>query len=127
MWRLIFRALLAARLRLAPPAPGRFGDLARLFRAAHPEADGDAWEAFCGAHAAAAYWEGERRGFDRARGLGRAALARRHDWAAPAASSRPALAEPHPGGTPEELEAVRALVHAAAAAGVPVELRRSGG
>lgn len=125
MFRTLSRLLLAAGLRLRPPAPGRFGELVRLFRGAHPEADGDRWEAFCGDAVAGAYWEGERRGYDRARGADEAALRARHDWTAPRSPAGAlALAAPDPGGTPEEVAAVRDLLAAARAAGVPVELRR---
>lgn len=128
MWQLIFRALLAARLRLTPPrAPERLDDLVRLFRLAHPEADADAWEAFCCDFAARAYWEGERRGHDRSRGLSEAALRARHDWTAPRGpGDLPALGAPNPGGTPEEVAHLREVVAAARAAGCEVVVRRAG-
>ncbi len=127
MWQLLSRLLLAAHLRLRPPAPGRFGDLIRLFRSAFPEADADRWEAFCEELAAGAYWEGERRGYDRARGIDEAALRDRHDWTAPRRDGLPATAAPDPGGTAEEVERVRELLEAARAAGVPVEVRAAEG
>lgn len=89
MFRLLAVALLAARRLLNPPAPGRFHDLTRLFRIAHPDADADRWEAHCDDLAEAAYWEGERRGYDRARGLDAEALRSRHDWSM--TTGRPAL------------------------------------
>lgn len=129
VWRLLFRALLAAKLRLDPPrSPERIADMVKLFRLGNPEADGDAWEAFCGDFAARTYWDGERRGFDRARGLSAAALAKRHDWTLPRGpGDLPAMGAPNPGGTPEEVAKLRELVNAARAAGCEVVVRRAGG
>lgn len=89
MLRLLAVALLAARRVLNPPAPGRFHDLTRLFRIAFPDADAERWESHCDDLAEAAYWEGERRGYDRARGVDAAALNARHDWSMTV--GRPAL------------------------------------
>jgi hypothetical protein len=115
MIRLLALLLLPLRRALAPPAPGRFSELTRLFRVAFPDADGDRWEAHCEQLAEAAYWEGERRGYDRARGLDEGALRARHDWAG--ARDRPPLADalaglrspedPLAGATPEQLAAIR--------------------
>lgn len=89
MFRLLAAAVLAARRLLNPPAPGRFHDLTRLFQTAHPDASAEQWEAHADDLCEAAYWEGERRGYDRARGLDEAALKARHDWSM--TTGRPAL------------------------------------
>lgn len=102
MLRLLALLLLPLRSLLSPPAPGRFGELTRLFRAAFPDASPERWEAHCAQLAEAAYWEGERRGYDRMRGLSRGELDERHGWTARA-----------PGGialTAEQIEIVRRLL-----------------
>lgn len=115
MIRLLALLLLPIRRALRPPAPGRFNELTRLFRIAFPDADAERWEVHADDLAAAAYWEGERRGYDRARGLDEGALRARHDWSA--ARDRPALAnalaglrspdDPLAWATPEQVEMVR--------------------
>lgn len=127
MIRLLALLLLPLRRVFKPPAPGRFSELTRLFRIAFPDADTDRWEAHAVDLAAAAYWEGERRGYDRARGLDEGALRARHDWAA--ARDRPALAgalagfrspdDPLAGMPPEQVKAIREFL----AAGGEGELR----
>lgn len=127
MIRLLALLLLPLRRALKPPAPGRFSELTRLFRVAFPDADAERWETHAVDLAATAYWEGERRGYDRARGLDEGALRARHDWSA--ARDRPALAaalaglrdpdDPLAGMPPEQVAAIREFL----AAGGEGELR----
>jgi hypothetical protein len=127
VFRLLALLLLPVRRALAPPAPGRFADLTRLFRVAFPDADAERWEAHCGQLAAAAYWEGERRGYDRARGVDDEALRLRHDWTLPT-RVRASLAQlrgpddPLAAATPEQLAKVREAVEG----GWSFELRETG-
>lgn len=127
MFRLLALLLLPVRRALSPPAPGRFGDLTRLFRVAFPDADAERWQAHAEQLAADAYWEGERRGWDRARGLDDEALRARHDWALPA-RLRASLSElrhpddPLAAATPEQREAIDRAVEG----GVPFELHVEG-
>lgn len=126
MFRLLALLLLPVSRVLKPPAPGRFTDLTRLFRVAFPDADAERWEAHCEQLAEAAYWEGERRGYDRARGLDAEALRLRHDWTLPP-RVRASLAQlrgpddPLAAASPEQLAKVRE----AAAGGWSFELRVS--
>lgn len=82
VWSFLFRLLYAVRDKLAPPpAPGRFDEMTKLFIAAFPHADRGQWEAHCAKLCASAYWEGEARGYDRARGLNEDQIRSKHDWA----------------------------------------------
>lgn len=113
--RLLALLLLPLQRALKPTAPGRFGELTRLFRIAFPDADAERWEQHCEQVASAAYWEGERRGYDRACGLADETLRERHDWVA--ARDRPALAhalaglrdpdDPLAGASQEQIEQMR--------------------
>jgi len=127
MIRLLALLLLPLRRALVPPAPGRFGELTKLFRVAFPDADADRWEAHAEQLAASAYWEGERRGYDRARGLDEGALRARHDWTGTRGGAAPSEAlagivspeDPLAGATPEQVAAIREYLRE----GGTVELR----